>query len=1292
MAQTGASGFAQEHKEVPLSAARRSELDQVPDLGEAYKRGTVSADEVRSYLFDCPSDTCDSDAEPGFEDATRHGVYHLDPTGETAPIMGAAMGSPKAVDGGLPERGDEDVTEDEGVTEDEDVADNEDEDVTEDGDQREGESQDDEPQAQVRDRSPEHPRPASMDSPRAPSVDTSYLYPEVGTPYFGRDIATRREFYDTRYVSPVGTLEDIGARLCDAEFELAPHQMFVRNFLSLQTPYNGALLYHGLGSGKTCSAIGVAEEMRDYMIQMGASQRIIIVASPNVQENFKLQLFDERKLKNVDGIWEMQSCTGSKFLREINPTGIKDVPRARVVAQINRIVSSAYLFLGYIEFANYIAKQAAPPADLPEAKRPAYTRERLRKTFASRLIIVDEIHNIRMSNENRDKRLASEMDRLVDNVPDMRLLFLSATPMYNSHREIIWLLNLLRRNDRREPIHIKDVFASDGTFVVDDMGEETGKQHLIDRATGYISFVRGDNPYTFPYRVWPREFSPERTFAKQPRPSIQLNGQAITRPVEHVDVYLTALGSEQRKAYSAIIERLERGEFGQPETMASGFTEMESFGYTLLQRPLESLNISYPFNDGESSVKDFVGKGGLDSVVTYVETVVPPQKYDFRYRPSAPHVFSRETLPAYSGKLAEITRCVMESSGIVLVYSQYIDGGLIPMALSLEELGFSRKGSGRNLFAEGQVSERTNLGYVMITGDRAVTPDPVKDLKAATDQKNADGSQVKVILISQAGSEGLDFRNIRQVHVLEPWYNMNRIEQIIGRGVRTCSHKDLPFSERNVQIFLHATVLDDRDSEAADVYVYRLAESKALQIGRVSRALKKGAIDCLLNLEQMGFSADRLDAEVEQRLSTGPIIRYRVGDKPFTPACDYMSTCEYTCADGGAIESDEVVDDSYGTAYANMNVDRIVQRIRALMKEEYVYSRDTMISRLHAERGWPVMQIDAALTKLVRDTGEHITDRYGRLGRLVNIGRFYFYQPIEITDARIPIEQRSTPVEVKRRSISFGTPDVDELPGDQTTDIKPVQVQIDECLGHLSGDKSDAQDPWAVALPAAVRYLRTLMDVDDGAVRDAVVGHYCDYMSIASIEDALNAQPSDDVAAYFGTLSFSVDTDLGNMTGIPLVDAEGVRRVLVKRGSDRWQLASPEDMYELEPVLLRYANAHSTPIDGGYEMEFPAYVGYIGPFTKTKELVFRTKKMTAKGNTGARCDQAKRTDTSYKILHSVFTDRTFTTKNADVPQSILCVVIEVMLRAFQRANRDAKTWFLSPGLASTIDIRKITTR
>ena len=111
----------------------------------------------------------------------------------------------------------------------------------------------------------------------------------------------------------------------------------------------------------------------------------------------------------------------------------------------------------------------------------------------------------------------------------------------------------------------------------------------------------------------------------------------------------------------------------------------------------------------------------------------------------------------------------------------------------------------------------------MITGDKYYSKHNIEAIKAATNYENRNGELIKIILISKAGSEGVDFKFIRQVHILEPWYNMNRIEQIIGRAVRTCSHKDLPLIERNVQIFMYGTKLSD-NIEAVDLYVYRKAE------------------------------------------------------------------------------------------------------------------------------------------------------------------------------------------------------------------------------------------------------------------------------------------------------------------------------------------------------------------------------------------------------------------------------------------------------------------------------------
>ena len=146
------------------------------------------------------------------------------------------------------------------------------------------------------------------------------------------------------------------------------------------------------------------------------------------------------------------------------------------------------------------------------------------------------------------------------------------------------------------------------------------------------------------------------------------------------------------------------------------------------------------------------------------------------------------------------------------------------------------------------------LHYTMITGNEDLSPNNALSVKKASDTDNSDGSIIKIIIISRAGSEGLDFTNIRQVHILEPWYNTNRIEQTIGRAVRNCSHKNLSYRERNVMIFLYATMLKNK-REAADMYVYRVAELKAILIGRVTRALKEGAIDCLLNESSQRSSA-----------------------------------------------------------------------------------------------------------------------------------------------------------------------------------------------------------------------------------------------------------------------------------------------------------------------------------------------------------------------------------------------------------------------------------------------------
>ena len=121
------------------------------------------------------------------------------------------------------------------------------------------------------------------------------IYPELDDPDFTEYITNMEEFNifsipESSNYSNKEEFEKKSDEMC--QFEKTYYQHFVSQYLSKRSPYRGILLYHGLGSGKTCSAIGVCEEMRDYMKQIGATKRIIIVASENVQNNFKTQLFD----------------------------------------------------------------------------------------------------------------------------------------------------------------------------------------------------------------------------------------------------------------------------------------------------------------------------------------------------------------------------------------------------------------------------------------------------------------------------------------------------------------------------------------------------------------------------------------------------------------------------------------------------------------------------------------------------------------------------------------------------------------------------------------------------------------------------------------------------------------------------------------------------------------------------------------------------------------------------------------------------------------------------------------
>ena len=508
--------------------------------------------------------------------------------------------------------------------------------------------------------------------------------------------------------------------------------------------------------------------------------------------------------------------------------------------------------MGYTEFNNFISKQIEVLGEnLSTSQIQRIKKKKIEMLFNNRLIIIDEVHNIRTTLDGENKKVATNLLLVAKNSKYLRLLLLSATPMYNSYKEIIFLINLMNINDNRSEVNIKEIFDIDGNFLTDKEGNQIGKDLFIQKLTGYISYVRGENPYTFPYKIFPSIFSPQNSLEKYKYPRFALNDKVIENKIEYLSLYMLPLETYQNKIYNTIIDNIKKEEANK---LKNSFENMDTFGYTLLMQPIQALNITYPVNDPDpKKVSESIGKLGLRNCMDFTEKMVNglPEKSNFSYKKDKEPIFQIDNLQKYSSKMFSICKSIQNSEGIVLIYSQYIEGGLIPMALALEELGY-KKYKTKSLLKN---PPKTNLGnYILISGEKGLSPDNISDVKAASSGNNINGEKIKIILISKTGTEGLDFKNIRQIHIMEPWYNVNRIEQIEGRGVRFCSHKDLPFQRRNVSIFLYGSMLENREQEAADLYVYRIAELKAIQIGKVTRILKQTAVDCLLNIQQIEFT------------------------------------------------------------------------------------------------------------------------------------------------------------------------------------------------------------------------------------------------------------------------------------------------------------------------------------------------------------------------------------------------------------------------------------------------------
>lgn len=244
-----------------------------------------------------------------------------------------------------------------------------------------------------------------------------------------------------------------------ASVALLTHQKIVRDYLNIYSPYRGLLLFHGLGSGKTCSSIAIAEGLKTF-------KRIIVMTPASLRMNYieemkskcgdlmykknqywefiesrgnaeltrvlsQILMFpDDKFVRANGGAWMVNVTKPSNYETELTPS-----QRVRVDRQIDEMINTKY------DFINYNGLRAEKLKSMTDG----YTRN----PFDNSVVIIDEAHNFVSRIVNKLKRATSMAFRLYNfllSAQNAKVVLLTGTPIINYPNEIAVLFNILRGN------------------------------------------------------------------------------------------------------------------------------------------------------------------------------------------------------------------------------------------------------------------------------------------------------------------------------------------------------------------------------------------------------------------------------------------------------------------------------------------------------------------------------------------------------------------------------------------------------------------------------------------------------------------------------------------------------------------------------------------------------------------------------------------------------------------------------------------------------------------------------
>jgi hypothetical protein len=543
----------------------------------------------------------------------------------------------------------------------------------------------------------------------------------------------------------------------DGQFNLQIQQQFMKEQMDPSKKWKRLLLYHNIGSGKTCTGITMAEE---WLLQK-PTNKVTVILPARLKTNFIDELLSqcafEKYISNED----------LKIFNESDPAKKK-----RIKAAFTKKIEASYDIYTFEAF-------------ILLAKKTRDLQQWITKFTKDRFILIDEVHNLintLYTNEKYEEMVDTVPPRaagvrtlifkyLMEHAdPSSKIVLMTATPVFDNILQFKELVSIMSGVPTEELITLKGA---------------------IEHLRGMVSYFSGTSDNAYP-------------------------------SIEYVEEEVP-MSLKQSKLTEKIVDK----------------------------------------DDEKETSESFLAKQ------RQIAIAVPNSK-----------VLSN--LKEYAPKIKRLYHCIVRKKrGKHLVFSNFIKNGLAIVEKLLIKKGWMNY---LKILDDPEMIQKYKF-KVYVLWDATLKDKDKQAVKSKVNSiSNIDGKFIKVVLGSPSIKEGVSFKHIQHLHMLDPVWNNSAKRQVEGRAIRFCSHsdipKDSPILKRSVMVHLYKSIPHSTStfSNTCDQKIYDIIiPEKKKQIDIAEKALKRVAID---NFLFRNMYEDKVHESPDQ-LEDGQISPLNISDDDF---------------------------------------------------------------------------------------------------------------------------------------------------------------------------------------------------------------------------------------------------------------------------------------------------------------------------------------------------------------------------------------------------------------------------